>query len=77
MFALCSSAAAQQAGKIPRNGFLSTASLGSLSPRLDAFRQGLRDLGYFEGKDILIHHRSAEGNINRLPELAAELARSI
>jgi putative ABC transport system substrate-binding protein len=71
LFALCSSAAAQQPTKIPRIGFLSTASLFALSARLDAFRQGLRELGYVEGKKIVIEYRSAEGKVARLPELAA------
>src|SRR5262245_50162574 len=66
---------AQQQKKIPRIGFLSTAALSSLSPRLDAFHQGLLKLGYVEGKNISIEYRSAEGKINRLPELAAELVR--
>ena len=66
---------AQQPAKIPRIGFLSTASLASLSARLNAFRQGLRDLGYIEGKNIIIEHRSADGNPDRLPELAVELVR--
>jgi ABC-type uncharacterized transport system substrate-binding protein len=61
--------------KVPRIGFLSTAALSSVSPRLDAFRQGLLELGYVEGKNIAIEYRSAEGNINRLPELATELVR--
>ena len=68
-------AEAQQPAKVPRIGFLSTASLSSLSPRLEAFRQGLRELGYIEGRNIAIEYRSAEGNVDRLPELAAELAR--
>src|SRR5436309_674611 len=75
LFALCSLADAQQSAKVPRIGFLSTASLSSLSPRLEAFRQGLRELGYIEGRNIAIEYRSAEGNVDRLPELAAELAR--
>jgi putative ABC transport system substrate-binding protein len=66
---------AQQSNKVYRNGFLSTASLSSLSARLDAFRQGLRVLGYIEGKNIIIEYRSADGNPDRLPELAAELVR--
>jgi putative ABC transport system substrate-binding protein len=81
LFPLCSlllapsfPAQAQQQ-KVPRIGFLSTASLSSLSPRLEAFRQGLRELGYVEGRSIAIEYRSAEGNVDRLPELAAELAR--
>ena len=75
LFALCSSVEAQQSAKVPRIVFLSTASLSSLSPWLEAFRQGLRELGYVEGRNIAIEYRSAEGNVDRLPELAAELAR--
>ena len=68
-------AGAQQPKKVPRIGFISTASLSSLASRLDAFRQGLRDLGYVEGRTLVIEYRCAEGNIDRLPELAAELVR--
>ena len=68
-------AQAQQQGKVPRIGFISTASLSVLASRLDAFRQGLRELGYVEGRNLAIEYRSAEGNIDRLPELAAELVR--
>jgi putative ABC transport system substrate-binding protein len=76
LFALCASAEAQQqGGTASRVGFLSTAALSSLSLRLDAFQQGMRELGYVEGKNIVIEYRSAEGNINRLPELATELVR--
>ena len=66
---------AQQPTKVPRIGFLSTAALSSLSSRLEAFRQGLRELGFIEGKNIAIEYRSAEGKPDRLPELAAELVR--
>src|SRR5262245_4589392 len=65
--------AQQPTGTAPRIGFLSTAALSSLSPRLDAFHQGLRELGYVEGKNIVIEYRSAEGDVNRLKELAEEL----
>jgi putative ABC transport system substrate-binding protein len=75
LFALCSSATAQQQEKIPRIGFLSVASISSLSPRLDAFREGLLKLGYVEEKNIAIEYRSAEGKPDRLPELASELVR--
>jgi putative tryptophan/tyrosine transport system substrate-binding protein len=76
LLTLSTSVQAQQpAGTAARIGSLSTAALSSLSPRLDAFRQGLRELGYVEGKNIVIEYRSAEGNINRLPELATELVR--
>ena len=71
----CLAEAQQPAGTVPRISFLSTAALSSVSPRLDAFHQGLRELGYIEGKNIVIEYRSAEGNINRLPELATELVR--
>ena len=65
---------AQQAGKVPRIGFLFYGSPGP-SPELDAFRQGLRELGYVEGQSITIEYRFASGRVERLPELAAELVR--
>ena len=68
-------AEAQRQEKLPRIGFLSTAAHSSLSSRLEAFRQGLRELGFIEGKNIAIEYRSAEGKPDRLPELAAELVR--
>src|SRR5437870_12525455 len=71
---LCSSAQAQPT-KIPRIGFLSASSPAALSGRIEAFRQGLRELGYVEGKNILIEYRYAEGKLDRLPALAAELVR--
>jgi putative tryptophan/tyrosine transport system substrate-binding protein len=71
----CTSAAAQQSTKIPRIGFLSTSSLSANAARTEAFRQGLRELGYVEGKNIVIDWRSAEGKADRLPALAAELVR--
>src|SRR5215813_44705 len=71
--ALCTSAAAQQSTKISRIGFLSTSSLSANAARTEAFRQGLRELGYVEGKNIVIDWRSAEGKADRLPALAAEL----
>ena len=67
-------AEAQQAGKVPRIGFLYYGSPGP-SPELDAFRQGLRELGYIEGQNIAIEYRYASGRVERLPELAAELVR--
>jgi putative tryptophan/tyrosine transport system substrate-binding protein len=73
--ALCTVAKAQQSGKIPRIGFLLVIPASTISTRIEAFRQGLRELGYVEGKNIVIEWRSAEGKIERLPELAAELAR--
>ena len=75
LFALCVSAEAQQPAKISRIGFLSTTSPANVPTRLEAFRQGLRDLGYVEGKNIVIEYRYAEGNIDRLPTLLDELMR--
>src|SRR6266568_7553722 len=69
-------ARAQQAGKIPRIGFLGTASPSTFVSRLDGFRQGLRDLGYVESSTIAVEYRWAEGRYERLPELAADLVRS-
>ncbi|MGE5819646.1 MAG: ABC transporter substrate-binding protein [Deltaproteobacteria bacterium] len=72
LFALCSTAEAQQAKKIPRIGYLGGESK---SPSHEAFRQGLRDLGYLQGQSILIEWRYAEDKPDRFPELAAELVR--
>jgi putative ABC transport system substrate-binding protein len=66
---------AQQPKKVPRIGFLVATSLSALAARTEAFRQGLRELGYVEGKNIIIEHRYAEGKLDRLPALAAELVR--
>jgi putative ABC transport system substrate-binding protein len=68
-------AAAQQPGKIPRIGFLATVSPSTISDRVEAFRQGLRELGYVEGKNIVTEWRYAEGKADQLPGLAAELVR--
>ena len=65
-------AEAQQPGKIPRIGYVTTSGETS-TPNLEAFRQGLRDLGYIDGKNILLEYRSAEGKLDRLPSLVAEL----
>jgi putative tryptophan/tyrosine transport system substrate-binding protein len=67
------SAEAQQPKKVARIGFLIAASRSAISARTDAFRQGLRELGYMEGKNIVIEWRSSEGQLDRLPALAAEL----
>ena len=64
---------AQQAKKVHRIGFLAAAR--STTPAVEAFRQGLRELGYVEGKNIVIEWRYAEGKLDRLRELAAELVR--
>ena len=72
LFALCLPVEAQQPEKAPRIGYLSSATRrSSLSD--DAFRQGLRDLGYVEGKNIIIEYRYADGKADRLAKLAAEL----
>ena len=68
-------AEAQQPTKVPRIGFLATVSRSTLWDRVDAFRQGLRELGYVEGKSIVIEWRFAENKADRLPGLAAELVR--
>jgi putative ABC transport system substrate-binding protein len=69
--------AQQQPAKVPRIGFLtlSSASDPQTALRHDAFRQGLRDLGYVEGKNINIDYRYADGKLERLPGLAEELVR--
>ena len=64
---------AQQPAKVPRLGYLVVAPLSTVSQRAEAFRQGLRELGYVEGKNIVIEWRSAGGNPERMPTLAAEL----
>jgi putative ABC transport system substrate-binding protein len=68
-------AEAQQPTSIFRIGFLTAVPLSVMSARTEAFRQGLREMGYVEGKTILIEWRSAEGQLERLPSLAAELVR--
>jgi len=73
LFAHYFSASAQQPTKVPRIAYLTGAYFSAITPRTEAFRQGLRDLGYVEGKNIVIEWRSAEGKLDRLPSLAAEL----
>ena len=68
-------AQAQQAKKIRRIGYLTSATPDGQSARIEAFRQGLRELGYVEGKNIVIEYRYAEEKLDRLPALAAELVR--
>jgi len=75
LFALGGSAQAQQPAKIPRIGFLVAVSPSATAARTEAYRQGLRELGYLEGKNIVIESRYAEGKLDRLPALAAELVR--
>ena len=66
-------AEAQQAAKIPRIGYVSGGSPSDPGPLVEAFQQGLRDLGYAEGKNILVERRYAEGNTERVPGLVTEL----
>ena len=68
-------AEAQQPKKVPRLGYLSQFEPARESPRAEAFRRALRELGYTEGQNIAIEYRYAEGKRDRLPELAAELVR--
>jgi putative tryptophan/tyrosine transport system substrate-binding protein len=64
---------AQQPTKVPRIGYLAVAPLAAASERIEPFRQGLSELGYLEGKTIIIEWRSADGKPDRMPTLAAEL----
>src|SRR6266481_2028483 len=66
-------AEAQEPKKVPRIGYLSGTSSSFSSARIDALRQGLNELGYFEGKNIVIEYRYADGKADRLPALAKEL----
>ena len=75
VIAFGSSAEAQQPTKVSRIGSLSGQSPSTSPARREAFRQGLRELGYIEGKSIVIEWRYAEGKFDRLPALAAELVR--
>jgi putative ABC transport system substrate-binding protein len=67
--------AAQEPAKVPRVAYLIGSYASSTAPRIRAFRQGLRELGYIEGKSITIDSRFAEGKLDRLPALVAELLR--
>src|SRR5690242_18251928 len=73
LFALCTSAHAQQGKKIPRIGVLVASTAAVQQPRIEALQLGFRDLGLIEGKNILLEYRYAEGRPDRLPALAAEL----
>jgi putative tryptophan/tyrosine transport system substrate-binding protein len=73
LLAVAVRAEAQQPTKVPRIGFLVAGSASSVSARIEAFRQGLRELGYIEGKNIVIEWRFAEGKSERVSALAAEL----
>jgi putative tryptophan/tyrosine transport system substrate-binding protein len=73
LFALSLSVHAQQTKKVPRIGYLSVGSPETTPARYEAFRQGLREVGYTEGKDILVEYRYAEEKLEQLPTYAAEL----
>src|SRR5215510_15474921 len=71
--ALCASAQAQQPKKVPRIGYQSASSSGENNE--EAFRQGLRELGYIDGQNILIEWRFAQGKPDQVPKNSAELVR--
>jgi putative ABC transport system substrate-binding protein len=73
LFALCVPVWAQQPTKVPRIGYLSPGTSARPPASFEAFRRGLHDLGYVEGKNIVIKHLFAEGKHDQLPRLAAEL----
>src|SRR5512134_3611778 len=66
---------AQQPGKVWRVGMLETLSMASNAANLNAFLQGMRELGYVEGQNLVLDYRSADGHADRLPNLATELVR--
>src|SRR5262249_58697701 len=70
-----SSAAAQQAAKVPRVGLLGTATPSLMAPWITAFRDDLREHGYVEGQNVVIEYRWGEGKPERFPGLVAELVR--
>jgi putative ABC transport system substrate-binding protein len=75
LFALGVTAEAQQPKKVPRIGYLLTGNAASVSARAEGIRMALRERGYIEGQNIAAEYRYAEGKLDRLPELAAELVR--
>jgi len=75
LLAMQSPTARSQSGKTFRVGILDSVSVAQNAANLEAFRKGLRDLGYVEGRNLIIEYRSADGHAERFPELAAELLR--
>ena len=75
LFDLCSTAASQQPARLPSIGFLSAVFASSIAGRYQAFRQGLTERGYIEGKNVVIDSRYANGKLDPLNRLAAELVR--
>ena len=73
LLAIVSSATAQQPKKVPRIGFLHSASASSVAGRREAFQQGLRELGYVAGNNIFVEYRFGAGEADRIPLAAAEL----
>jgi putative tryptophan/tyrosine transport system substrate-binding protein len=74
-FSFLSPCDAEQPQKTHRIGVLGATSPATIAARLDAFRQGLRELGYIEGKNIVVEYSYADGKLNRVPALAAEMVR--
>ena len=75
LVALCLPAQAQQPAKVPRIAYVGGTALAANADRVEAFKQGLRELGYVEGKNIVVEWRFADGEESRLPALVAELVR--
>ena len=73
VFALAAALVAAQQSKVSRIGYLAAVSSSADAPRLQAFREGLRELGYVEGRDVIIDYRHEDRSLDRLPALAAEL----
>src|SRR5258706_12748064 len=75
VFAICATVAHAQQAQVPRIGFLVAGPASSVSSRVEAFRQGLRQLAYVEGKNIVVEYRYREGNLEIIPALAPELVK--
>ena len=75
LFGLCGLVEAQQPQRVPRVGYLSASSPSEARFRTEAFQKGLRELGYIEGKNLILEFRYADGKFDRLPALASELVR--
>jgi hypothetical protein len=74
LFALSVSVQAQEPAKIPRIGYVSaTGSANNPGPQIEAFRQGLRDLGRIDGKNVVVEYRYLDGKLDRIPSLVAQL----
>jgi hypothetical protein len=69
--------AEDQTGKVHRIGYLASRSAAAATRFVEAFRQGLRELGWVEGQNIVVEYRFADGNFDRLPNLAADLVREL